>query len=180
MVWTFNGMGAQKNAPQKSFFNIFSMLFFVKTKLNSLRILQKQKSFQKTQICFPRDIKCLIFLVSQNHPQTNFKKTENVIPKKYLDARQYLQDNGTQEDIRIFKYIGHQKYQNVTNAWLPKMFVFLSKVIISIQRTFLSLRDVNKIKVLLFTLCHTCHQVLFFYLAQFLFEYSFFTKFFIS
>ena len=47
----------QKMLPKKIFPAIVICIFYVKTKLNSLGILQKQKSFQKTQMRFPKGIK---------------------------------------------------------------------------------------------------------------------------
>ena len=41
---------------QKGFFIIFPGMFYTKTKWDSLLVLQKQKSLQEIQVCFPKDI----------------------------------------------------------------------------------------------------------------------------
>ena len=68
-----------------TFFSIFLWMFYVKTKWNSLQILQIQKSFQKTPICFFNGIKFWIFSdlfatimgwlwLSLKHPCTHFRE----------------------------------------------------------------------------------------------------------
>ena len=41
-----------KNKPQKRFLNIFPLIFYIKTKCDSLLMLQKWKYFQEVQMCF--------------------------------------------------------------------------------------------------------------------------------
>ena len=62
----WDGMGAQKMHPKEVFTTFLKRVFHVKTKWNSLKILQKQNSFQETQMCFRKDIKYWTVL----HPHT--------------------------------------------------------------------------------------------------------------
>ena len=84
-----NGMDALKNAPTKVLVTLFPYTFHVKTNSNIVYKYLKPKSFQETQISFPKCIKHQIFLtlsynywgfwVSLNYPILNFKKT--ICPK---------------------------------------------------------------------------------------------------
>ena len=66
--YCWNGMGSQKRACKK-FVHVFSLVYFyVKTKWNTLQILQKQKFHQEIQICFPKGIRYWIFKVPQLPP----------------------------------------------------------------------------------------------------------------
>ena len=66
LLYRFNGISAQKNAPKKSFFSIFPpCICYAKTKWNSLRILQRQIYLPHTKTCFPKGIEYQIFLDSQ-------------------------------------------------------------------------------------------------------------------
>ena len=63
-----SGTGAKKLFH---FFNLSACISYVKTKQNGLQILQQQKYFQETQICFPKRIKYWIFwTLSPNHKGT--------------------------------------------------------------------------------------------------------------
>ena len=54
-------------SKKKVFSNFFLCIFYVKDKWYSLQILQKQKSFQKTQIFFPNAHSAGICLLSVNN-----------------------------------------------------------------------------------------------------------------
>ena len=60
-----NGMGAHKFYPKKTFVTFLPNILNVKSKCNSLRILQKPtSSFQETQICFTE---CIGYRVFSDH-----------------------------------------------------------------------------------------------------------------
>ena len=63
--YRLKAMGAQKNAPK--IFHIYLKTKIVKNK-KSKNINKKQKSFQETQISFPKCIEHQIFLDTQPEP----------------------------------------------------------------------------------------------------------------
>ena len=95
-----NGMGTQKNAPQKVLVILFPYTFHVKPKWNIIYKYLKTKIFSRESNILPQMHWTLnifghsttiigIFWISQNYPILNFKKT--ICPKNVWMQHRHLQ-----------------------------------------------------------------------------------------